>query len=92
MSTPRLSKVPATRTPTTDKPYDPEPAREQTRGWLAGGILAIFFIEILLFFGLAYFHEMAMADIKELAIIMFTPSIGILGTVLGFYFGSQRSK
>lgn len=65
--------------------------RETMRGWLAAGVLLLFALEIVAFFGLAFSHVIAMQDIKELGLLLFTPTIGVLGTVLGFYFGADKA-
>ena len=65
--------------------------RETMRGWLAAGVLFLFALEIVLFFGLAFTHVILMQDIKELGLLLFTPTIGVLGTVLGFYFGADKT-
>jgi hypothetical protein len=66
-------------------------ARETMRGRLALGILIVVGVEILLFFALAFLNVERMQDIKELGLLLFTPTIGVLGTVLGFYFGVDKA-
>jgi hypothetical protein len=72
-------------------PFNPVKARETMRGRLALGVLIVVGVEILLFFALAFTRHLPMEDIKELGLLIFTPTIGVLGTVLGFYFGTDRS-
>jgi len=36
------------------------------------------------------FHALSISEAKELAAIVFTPMIGILGTVMGFYFANKN--
>jgi hypothetical protein len=35
------------------------------------------------------FHYLTIVEAKELANVIFTPMIGILGTVMGFYFANK---
>ncbi len=71
--------------------FDVIKARETMRGWLAVIVLAVFGLEVMLFFGLAYGHVLPMQDIKELGLVLFSPTIVVVGTVLGFYFGADKS-
>ena len=72
--------------------FDVIKARETMRGWLAVIVLAVFGLEVLLFFGLAFGHVLLMQDIKELGLVLFSPTIVVVGTVLGFYFGADKSS
>ena len=60
------------------------------RGWLACGVLALVAAEMLGFFLLTFCHVILMADIKELGWVLFSPTVSVLGVVLGFYFGGTR--
>ena len=71
--------------------YNAVKARETMRGRLALGVLIVVGTEILLFFALAFLHIQPVQDIKELGLLLFTPTIGVLGTVLGFYFGIDKA-
>jgi len=71
-------------------PFNPVKARETMRGRLALGVLIVVGVEILLFFAMAFFHVVLMQDIKELGLLLFMPTIGVFGTVLGFYFGADH--
>jgi len=66
-------------------------AWENMRGWLALGVLGVFGLQTACFFVLAFGHVVLMQDIKELGLLLFTPTVGILGTVLGFYFGADKA-
>ena len=72
--------------------FDVVKARETMRGWLAVIVLAVFGLEVLLFFGLAFGHVLLMQDIKELGLVLFSPTIVVVGTVLGFYFGADKGS
>lgn len=72
------------------RPYDPEPARERIRSWLAsvlvGGVLLLIFAlaSAVLFFRV----ELALAE--KLSAILLPPLIGLAGAVTGFYFAARR--
>lgn len=56
------------------------------------GILAISVVGLLVVFSLlmvAFVWEKGSADADALITGIFTPIVGIVGTVVGFYFGSQ---
>ncbi len=72
--------------------FDVVKARETMRGWLAVIVLAVFGSEVVLFFALAFGHVLLMQDIKELGLVLFSPTIVVVGTVLGFYFGADKSN
>ena len=72
--------------------FDVVMARETMRGWLAVIVLALFGLEVMLFFALAFGHVLPMQDIKELGLVLFSPTVVVLGTVLGFYFGADKSS
>jgi hypothetical protein len=74
------------------KPYDPEPERENVRSRLAFtlvGILGTVIIVPLLAIVLGY---ICFADIKGFMDSVLSPTFGIAGAVIGFYFGAKTSK
>ncbi|MDQ1739542.1 MAG: hypothetical protein QOE53_1194 [Pseudonocardiales bacterium] len=62
--------------------------REQMRSWLALLVIGLVFVLALLLVWFIYNHGGG-DDAKLLVTGVFTPIIGIAGTVLGFYFGSK---
>ncbi|MCS6867587.1 hypothetical protein [Thermus sp.] len=74
------------------KPYDPQPAREWTRVALAVdlGIVLVGLIVAFFYQGLRWVG--GLDDLIKLSGIVLSPMIGIFGTVLGFYSGSQSVR
>lgn len=72
-------------------PYDPAQDREKVRGWIASaliilliGLISILFLAILL-------GMVKVDDLDKIVATVLTPIMGIVGTVIGFYFG-EKSK
>lgn len=78
--------------PVQTTPYDPGRTREWIRGLLALVSLGVFLV-IISFFLWASLHLPATgwSQFKEAAAVILPAVTSILGTVLGFYFGSQRT-
>lgn len=86
--------------------YDPTPAQEQTRGWIAVALLVALFVVILFLMTTAGIIAVNCSSSQDKCVssketlniittvmnIMFTPLIGLVGTVIGFYFGSKASN
>lgn len=83
---PAVTGFPTAITAVTD---DLTRQREQMRSWLALLIVGLVFVSALLLIGFIYNHGGG-DDAKLLVTGVFTPVIGIAGTVLGFYFGSKE--
>jgi hypothetical protein len=67
------------------------PGREWVRGFFAISITAVFGIEVLANIGLAAFTSESHFDrFVEKASIIFSPTVAILGTVVGFYYGERK--
>ena len=78
-------------------PYDPEQARDNTRGRIAYWLLAL--VSLVVVYGMyrwgAYPYtdsSKLVSDLKELAAVFFNPLTTLLGTAIGFYFGSQGAQ
>ena len=71
--------------------YDPERAREGIRGTLAAIAIVVFLLVVLAYIGFAAeAQEDTWNRIKEAMGVILPAVTSVLGTVLGFYFGSQR--
>ena len=71
-------------------PYNPEPEREQVRGWLAKGLLLLVASEALAFVILALTSCAPLDDIKELVGLILSPTIAFASAATGFYFASNK--
>jgi hypothetical protein len=71
--------------------YDPEPGREKIRGRITVLAVAIFFAVVMF-----YLYEANVASdaswvrLKEAMQSVLPAATSVVGTVLGFYFGSQK--
>jgi hypothetical protein len=71
-----------------EKPYDPEPGREKLRGWIALsllGLLAVVILALLLGFLAGWISAVG---IKDVGLVIVSPLVTLVGTVLGFYYGT----
>ena len=77
--------------PVQTTPYDPGRTREWIRGLLALVSLAVFLL-VISFYLWASFHlpPAGWSQFKEAAAAILPAVTSVLGTVLGFYFGSQK--
>jgi hypothetical protein len=71
--------------------YQIEVAQEKTRGWLAFSLMALLAVLVIT---LAYagIQRIDPFDLEALGLLLsglLSPVIGLLGTVMGFYFGQQ---
>jgi hypothetical protein len=74
-----------------DVPVDFVPvAREWTRILIAGGLVALLTLTIVASFWYVNWHLGTAADREGLLNVIFTPLIGLLGAVTGFYFGERK--
>lgn len=80
-------------TPAT-QPYDPEPDRERMRGriagWLIGSLVGLSFL--LVFVSVVMVRPFDREAVALLISGIFGPIIGIVGTVVGFYFGQISGR
>lgn len=72
-------------------PYDPEPAREAIRGKITL-VAACTFLPVIAFYLAASWlaTPQSWPQIKEAMQAIFPAVTSVLGTALGFYFGSQK--
>ena len=82
--------APSLAEPTTED-YDPAPEREKLRGTLALLLVSLLIGIVLLGFVSVWFNWVAIADLKQLLELVFTPVVTLVGAVTGFYYG-ERSK
>jgi hypothetical protein len=70
-------------------PYDPAQDREKVRGWIAGALIALLIGFISLLCLAIVFGIVKVADLDKIVATVLTPIMGIVGTVIGFYFGEK---
>jgi hypothetical protein len=77
--------------PFTVEAFDPEPAREKRRGELSA-IASLTFLCIVVFylFSATRSDDKHWPQVKEAMQSILPAVTSVLGTVLGFYFGSQK--
>ncbi|MDQ6725696.1 MAG: hypothetical protein M3066_05975 [Actinomycetota bacterium] len=73
-------------------PYDPSQDRERLRGILAGGLLALLAAVAIGSVAALIFSEIDSAKLKEILVGVFTPLLGVFGTITGFYFGNSQAS
>lgn len=72
-------------------PYDPSQDREKVRGWIAIALIALLIGLITLLFIAILWKVVQVGDLDKIVATVLTPIMGIVGTVIGFYFG-EKSK
>ncbi|MFM7690092.1 MAG: hypothetical protein ACKPAC_11645 [Alphaproteobacteria bacterium] len=72
-------------------PYDPAQDREKVRGWIASALIILLIGLISLLFVAILFRMVRVDDLDKIVATVLTPIMGIVGTVIGFYFG-EKSK
>jgi len=70
-------------------PEDIEEGREQARELIAKVLIGTLVAIVVGSFGTIWFKLAPMSDLKILLEIVFTPMIGVIGTILGFYYGAR---
>ena len=74
-----------------EQPYDPARSRERVRGLIAAAMTALFVAVI----GVLLADALLGRDldyIAKLAALILTPVAGLLGAVVGFYYGEQSGR
>ena len=69
-------------------PYDPSPHRERFRGVLAMAFSLLLIVLVLLPIVLIAIDVINWEDIEGLMTLVFGSVVGIVGTVVGFYYGT----
>jgi hypothetical protein len=72
-------------------PYNPDPGRDRTRARLAYLLTSTVLVIVLAALMLLVTGSLKTSDLESVSAALLTPVIGLVGTVLGFYFGQQRS-
>jgi hypothetical protein len=69
--------------------FTPPGLRERARQWLAFIVVGIFGFEIFAALTAVWFSKTDINNIKDIMELIFAPTIGLVGGVVGFYFGSE---
>ncbi len=75
--------------------YDPAEDREHARRNLAYGLMALLAVIVIGLLAAVFAAWSSIDEVKDLAGVILTPIVALVGTVSGFYFGghgSQRSS
>ncbi len=72
--------------------YDAEPGRDETRRILAYCLIGIFIAEIVSIIIMLSVGVIATGDLEKLGATIISPTIAILGSVLGFYYGAAKAS
>ena len=81
--------VPAALDEPKFKKYDPAPERERLPGTIALLLVSLLIGIVLLGFVSVWFKWVAIADLKQLPELVFTPVATLVGAVTGFYYGEK---
>ena len=79
--------APETLETPTEQKYDPEPARDTARKWLAYILLILLCAIVVASFATLWWAEAKFADLKALLELILSPVIALVGSATGFYFG-----
>jgi hypothetical protein len=87
-----FAESPLGKTPLGGSPYNPEPGREKIRGYVTIAATIVFGLVVIFFLiaALAAPSNDAWSRVKEAMQSVLPAVTSVLGTVLGFYFGSQK--
>lgn len=66
-----------------------EHQREKIRGRIAQSLIVLLFLVVIAAFAMFVLRPDEFTNLDNLLTIIFAPIIGLIGTVLGFYFGSE---
>lgn len=76
----------------SSEPFDPEPARERTRTILGVLLVLLFAAMVLIPVSAVAFGSREWEEMEGMIAVLFPAVVGIVGSALGFYFGSEKQK
>ena len=74
----------------TTRPYSVARARENIRGKIALGLIALLSTVVVISLLLIWIHPDRSKELHELLVLVFGPLIALVGSATGFYFGSKE--
>ena len=75
--------------PPSTAPFDPSPEREKIRGYIALGLVILLAIVVLVpLIALVICREID-GQLEKVIQLLMSPLVGIVGAVIGFYFGGR---
>lgn len=78
--------------PFETRPYDPAPARENVRGWIAQALICILGGTILVSFVFLWLHADKSKELHDFLAVIFGPLVALVGAATGYYFGASSNK
>ena len=75
--------------PPEARPFDPRPARERMRGWIAIMLLGILTLIVAGAFVTLWFDLAPRDDLDTVLTVVFGPVAALVGAATGFYFGGR---
>ncbi len=74
------------------RPYSVARARENIRGIIALGLIALLSAVVVVSLILIWVHPERSKELHELLVLVFGPLIALVGSATGFYFGSKEKE
>jgi hypothetical protein len=74
------------------RPYSVARARENIRGIIALGLIALLSTVVVISLILIWVHPDRSKELHELLVLVFGPLIALVGSATGFYFGSKEKE
>jgi hypothetical protein len=85
-------QLPSLNQPPPVTESDVQVVRERFRGWVAVGLIAALVFVILVMTVTGTQQIKSMSDIEQFVGAILTPLVGLVGTVVGFYFGEKAAS
>jgi len=74
------------------RPYSVARTRENIRGVIALGLIALLSTVVVISLLLIWIHPDRSKELHELLVLVFGPLIALVGSATGFYFGSKEKE
>jgi hypothetical protein len=87
----REPQVPSSLSNISTIPFDRHRFREYSRLGMASALVFCVIPQIV-FLYTSFLYNKPTADIKDIGEVLFAPIVGLVGAVVGFYFGAERAE